>query len=644
MRSWLGVVVVLGLVGGPGEAQAGLQFGAFTASQKVRPADRPALSPSATLRAAKNEFESFQLVLLSSGGATQGVSVKLARPLARTTGATIPAKNVTLYVARYYQVGAPSNGEGASGAWPDPLVPDVDTYYSEKRNAFPLDVPDGESRVVWVDILVPVDAQAGMYAGALEVSVGGSAVGQLSIGLEVGSFALPSTASLATAFGMGWSAPCEAHFGDDTCGSGWDEDRAGAFRVLYLRCALDHRFNISDISYQPPVGASVAPFEKYVLPLVNGTGPTRLAGAKVTAVRIDGDPAQFIPYAKSKGFYDRTFRYTVDEPNNDSSMWSQFISDGKALHQVDATARMLITSNIANATAFGATSQVDLFCPVINEIDDKSGMKYAGDQTGTYKSWLAGAANRRLWSYQSCMSHGCGECGDTTTDPYANGWPNRVIDSSAVQDRAFPWIAFKYGLTGELYFDTTNQLSTAWDANGQCKYGGSGDGTIFYPGKPSIIGGSHDIPVESIRIKMIREGMEDYEYLVLAAAKDAQKTRAIVDGLFSHTYSCAQPASKLEQARSQLFDMLNVPPPPDPDGVRREAGAAGGVDGDGGIDTTSGQQGPGGGLDGGCGLARAPAGRGAALIAGTVALLTLLGLRRRSRRSRRRGVAGRPPG
>src|SRR5439155_9907289 len=47
--------------------------------------------------------------------------------------------------------------------------------------------------------------------------------------------------------------------------------------------------------------------------------------------------------------------------------------------------------------------------------------------------------------------------------------------------------------------------------------GGNGDATLFYPGRPDVIGGHTDIPVESIRLKRVRDGLEDYEYLVLLA-------------------------------------------------------------------------------------------------------------------------------
>ena len=56
-----------------------------------------------------------------------------------------------------------------------------------------------------------------------------------------------------------------------------------------------------------------------------------------------------------------------------------------------------------------------------------------------------------------------------------------------------------------------------WDQ--QLLAGGNGEGTLFYPGRPDKIGGTEHIPVSSLRLTMIREGNEDYEYLVQAAAK-----------------------------------------------------------------------------------------------------------------------------
>ncbi len=635
MKAWTSLWALAAAVSWSGAAAAGtLSFGAFTPNQKVRPMDpAPATTKSVALKAAKNEFESFQIVVSAAGGAT-GVSVKLAKPLVGPGGAKIPAANVVFYREAYYDVGTASNDEGAPGLWPDPLVPDVDSYFGEKRNAFPFDVPDGETRAVWVDVLVPADAAAGDYAATIEIDVGGQKSGELPVSLHVGTFSLPSTASLATQFGMGWDDMCLAHTGYSSCDVNWNEPKADALRALYVRAALEHRFTISPIDFQPPFGGSQAPFEQTLLPYIDGTGTIRLKGAKVTSVVIDGgdsELAMWVDYAKQKNFFDRLVYYPTDEPGGDQSAWNAFVSHSQALHAVDPKAKILITSTIDNAKAAGADGSVDRFIPVIDELEGRADSGYPGNHRPDYDTWLAADSNRSIWSYQSCDEHGCGNCGDPSHGVDYTGWPNRVIDSSAVQDRAFPWHAFRLDVSGELYFDSTYQLTTAWDDNGQCAFSGSGDGTIFYPGKTSLIGGADDIPIESIRMKMIREGVEDYEYLKLASAKDAAKAKKIANDLFPHTYESAQTHQKLEAARDELFAMLDEPS----NGAGGAGGngsgpGAGGGNGMAGAGGSGFKDNPTGPSVGGCGC-----GAAGASDSGAVAALSLLGIALAARRRRK---------
>jgi hypothetical protein len=599
---------------------ADLAVGVVSSSQKVRPQDNPTLQQSAAIKAAKNEFEAFQIVLRASNGDVAQVSAKVATPF------SIPAP-ITLYAERYYNVGVASNDDGAPGLWPDALVPDVDTYFQEKRNAFPITVTSGETRVVWVDVQVPPDATPGDYTASIEIDVAGVSTATVPVQLHVGNFSLPSTATLASAFGMGWNTPPLVHCGGAFPYCGGDVDKSNAIRALYLRAGLDHRFSISATDFQPPFGSDQAPFEKYVLPLIQGTGPTRLAGAKITSVELDGAPADYatwITYAKSKNFFDRMFAYPIDEPNQSQSSWNTFIADSDALHQVDPNAQIIITSSIQNAAQFSADQKVDIMCPVLDEMYGRPSVgTYAGDQRGKYDAWLGGKSTRKLWMYQSCDQHGCGSCGTPSVGPDYAGWPERVVDSTGVQDRAFEWWSFLEKTTGELYFETTYQLATAWDPNGLCAFSGSGDGTVFYPGKPTVVGGTSDIPIESIRIKLIREGMEDYEYLVQAAAIDDAKTRQIALGLFPTPYQCNQPVAAFENARDQLFAMLDKPLPP----------GDGGPKGDGSFLEAGDDAGTTGGEGGGCGCTTSGDVGMQGLWLGAIALAIRIG-RRASRRRR----------
>ncbi len=601
---------------------AGLTVGVVPSSLKVRPADQPQLAASASIKAARNEYEAFQIVLQAGGTDVTNVSAKVSQPLTGS-GGSIPSGNVVLYAERYYSVGVQSNDEGAPGLWPDPLVPDVDTFFNEKRNAFPFTVFANTTRVVWVDVLVPQAQTPGDYTGAVEIDVNGAPSATVPMSLHVGTFSLPSTATLASAFGMGWNTPPLVH-----CGGSFPYcptlDAANAIRALYVRAALDDRISISSTDFQPPFGGDLAPYEKYIVPLIQGTGPTRLPGAKITSVELDGAPTDYsnwITYAKQDQFFDRLFAYPVDEPGTNATSWSTFISDSDALHAVDPLARIILTTSIQDAQQFNADGKIDIMCPVLDEMWGRPDAgQYAGDQRSKYDGWLAGSTNRKLFMYQSCDQHGCGACGDPSPGVDYTGWPERVIDSTGVQDRAFEWWSFLEGTSGELYFETTYQLATAWDVNGQCAFSGSGDGTLFYPGQASVIGGTDDIPIDSIRMKLIREGMEDYEYLVMASQIDATKVRQIALALFPTPYQCNHPVGALESARDQLFAML--------DGTNPQPGNDGGTTGNDG-----GTKPPPGGGGGGCGC-RAAGGddHSGVLIAMGLALVAIV----RSRTTRRR--------
>jgi hypothetical protein len=99
------------------------------------------------------------------------------------------------------------------------------------------------------------------------------------------------------------------------------------------------------------------------------------------------------------------------------------------------------------------------------------------------------------------------------------------IDEPAITNRIMQWMDFKYQVSAELYYETTYAMEQgdAWTT--QYYFGNNGDGSIWYPGKPSVIGGTHDIPVESFRMKILREGMQDYEYLNLLVKLGRRRVR-----------------------------------------------------------------------------------------------------------------------
>jgi len=197
--------------------------------------------------------------------------------------------------------------------------------------------------------------------------------------------------------------------------------------------------------------------------------------------------------------------------------------------------------------------------PLVNTMHGKVAFQSVppGNQRAEYDAFLSQdpvpPANR-LWLYTSCMSYGCQNVVPGQHGELFSGWPGYAIDGAASEARAMGWLAFSYRVRGELYYQTTLRLDRAW-AGELYEDGVNGDGTLFYPGTPAQIGGMHDIPVESIRLKRIRDGREDYEYLHLlqqAGSEHEAFARAVVRELFPSMFATDVSQQRLDTAREQL--------------------------------------------------------------------------------------------
>jgi hypothetical protein len=517
------------------------------ASEKIRPGAAARAAPDARISAARNEFEPFQIVVTGPATGVRATAAELVGP----GGARIAA--VRLFREALIDLAKPSAVDGATGRWPDALVPDVDEVAGERRNAFPFDVPAGESRAIWAEAFVPPDATPGEYRGAVTVTwADGSAT--VPVTLTVWPFRLPSTPSLSSAFRIS--------YGGLPAGHGVSGAAFTALRARYGAFALDHR--ISLYNHDDGEWADLGHFDTHFGGLLDGTAPTQLPGAALTTVSYVGPTdatklAAWATHYRERGWFDRLFHYTCDEPPL-TCTWDSIAPAAAKVHAADPELRTLVTTTIQEADAHGVTSSIDVLVPVVNFLDDRPGNPRAGNQRARYDAFLAASPRRRLWFYQSCMSHGCGGTVDmgspTASDLYYSGWPSYMIDASAVRNRAMQWLAFRYDVSGELYWETTYAYSRdAW--TDQYDFTGNGDGTLFYPGTPARIGGSAHVPVASIRLKMIREGMEDYEYLkALADAGDAALAREIADGLFPNAYTTDARPADLMAARARIAARL----------------------------------------------------------------------------------------
>ena len=90
------------------------------------------------------------------------------------------------------------------------------------------------------------------------------------------------------------------------------------------------------------------------------------------------------------------------------------------------------------------------------------------------------------------------------------------------------WVNYLPDVRGELYWrvNAADRANTSWSI--QRLAGGNGDGSLTYPGTPSQIGGLTFVPVASVRMKLIRDGLEDLEYMYLAGEGGTPKVLEVV--------------------------------------------------------------------------------------------------------------------
>jgi hypothetical protein len=135
-----------------------------------------------------------------------------------------------------------------------------------------------------------------------------------------------------------------------------------------------------------------------------------------------------------------------------------------------------------------------------------------------------------------------------------------MVDATGLSNRIMPWITWKYGIQGELYY-TINEVYSRRDKdawNDVYLFGGNGDGTLVYPGLPQNIGGRTDIPIESIRLKLIREGLEDYEYLVFLSGRvDRSAVKEFVNKMVTNTYTYERDSGKFYALRRMIGETIS---------------------------------------------------------------------------------------
>jgi hypothetical protein len=464
-------------------------------SEKIRPDARP-----------KIEAQSPRLRLVAAGGDCAGAQIVVQGP-AKKLSASAP-DGIDLFRVATIGLKFPSGVDGATGEWPDALVPVRDAIYGEPRRAFPIDVPEHKLQSIFVEACVPRGKGPSRRTAHVKLSWTG---GSLEVPVEVRAraFDLPATPDLVTAFGFSGYAAAKGH------GKKPDDAQAPVeLTRVYDLAALRRGITLMGGRQDPPHfdGKHIdwREYDAEVAPFLDGTALPN--GARWTSVELreSGKLSRearrtyrklWVSHFKERGWLSRLFRYVIDEPPAKDFPKVEALAH-EYLEDVPEVRRLVTTSFSKDLPS------VNLFTPVINCV---------GSRNPTCDRPAPRSAYDTLWWYQSCLSHGCSNDGKPVMDKAFAGWPSYMIDAPATAARAMGTLAFAQDVPGELYFDTVFAYEQLEPWNDQWAFGGNGDGTLFYPGTPSRIGGKHDVPVESLRLIQIARGIADHGYLALCA-------------------------------------------------------------------------------------------------------------------------------
>ena len=478
--------------------------------QHVLMSTPPGPAREVTLRAARNEYEPFRVIVRSGERALRDVNLQ-ASALSGPAG-DIPADSIALYREHYIDVFEPSPRSKAHPGWyPDPLIPFVDpqtgTDSSGSRyDAVPFDLMPDANQGVWGDIYVPGDAAPGRYTGKITVTCASGKLAEVPIALSVWDFALPHSIAMQSCFGgLG-----------GRLAKGLDMDAGSEeFRQVEDLCIdemLRHRCVPSSLGniwpkWTPEGGLDDTETAERLRAMVEDK--------HVNALRMPfsyrDDPAKckaylgaLAEYLKGKGWLDLAYIYMRDEPNN-KEQYETVRQQGaliKAAHP--GIGRMCteqtITSNPEWGDLYGA---VDIWCPLWGLWDEKTALERQ-------------KLGERMWSYTALCQ--CAE-----QNPF---WQ---IDFPPVSFRAPMWVSWHYDIEGFLYWSSIYWTvgHDVWTRpHFRDRYWG--EGMLLYPGAPAGVRGV----VTSIRLKLIREAMEDFEYMTMAAARHGrEKVDEVVDTL-----------------------------------------------------------------------------------------------------------------
>lgn len=480
--------------------------------------------------AAKNEFEPIQVIIKPNRSKTVTVDIS-------DFGSDI---DVQISQVKYVEITQATDALGKTGQYPDPLWP------LEKGEA--VELVSNENTAFWITIHVPKTTPAGDYSAEFQID----AV-SIPIALHVFDFAIPDQIHVKSQMNVSHNTILNK-YGVSCCGSEY-----WRYVDKIKQYFIDHRLTPKSVLWSGGVTSSGAGpyidydcagiisdndeiwgFESPAARYLDGTGlmagtfetmfndgtgfPSFMAATfQNNDASADQRPSEFCgatrsdadwytadsldtaynqkwfsyissleDYLSQTGYLDKAYYYIANEPQNqadyDAVAWYS-----QELKKVAPDLKLMVSeearSEIYNHPDHTG-SKIDIWLPVLNNYDPEIAHERASEfDEETWIYWLHG-----------------------TRPPYFNPI---TLDHPGIESKFTGWFLWKYRIRGIAYYSMNNWGQNPWI--NPINDGHNGDLFMLYPPSQSNdainYGENNHRFVPSIRFELMRDSLEDYEYL-----------------------------------------------------------------------------------------------------------------------------------
>ena len=492
----------------------------------------PGTASFISLSGARGETVDTQVIVRAPAGGLTNVNLS-ASALTGPGGASIAASSVTLYREYYVSVtgtanyGGGSNPPLGSGTYAEPLIPfnDPETGVAlcgteATLKACNATISEGQNQPYWIDISVPrgpSNSPPGIYTGTISITA------------DQGNATIPVTLTV-------WNFELPAQPSEFSLWSLWPP--AAGHTITTLAQALMRNKVMYGVAGD--ASSDVTNF---------GLNRSGLGGFYFIGIQCDGSYSN-IPSTNQINKAVANFPanleldvYVADELNGCPGAYTALKTMGTNAHAANQSVKTIMTINTPDPNLY-------------DEGDGRSAIDHwvLLDSVQQWPS-LPFTSGGDLWSYTTCNT-GFGNA------------PEWLVDYPPINERIQSgFLNSTQGATGILYYRsdawTAGNTIGSWDNvdTTACGHGlgRPGDGIFLYP--PGPIGSTESAP--GIRLKAIRDGIQDYEYAqILKNLGQVAFVNSVIQPIATSWSNWTHDPNALEGARLQLGQQLHQLSPP----------------------------------------------------------------------------------